>query len=82
MPEIQITKVPEIRWCRRPPYSAMDQLRLIGGLKGVNTMSQFEETNFDSVGTHLRGPRSRMYQNQKTPIVTEPRAPIPKPARV
>ena len=42
MPEIQITKVPEIRWYRRPPYSAVDQLRLIGGLKGVNTMSKFE----------------------------------------
>ena len=71
MPEIQITKVPEIRWCRRPPYSAVDQLRLIGGLKGVNTMSQFEGNNFWTIETCLSIPRSRVVQNQKTPIVTE-----------
>ena len=82
MPEIQSTKVPEIRWCHRPPYSAVDQLRLIGGLKGVNTMSQFEGNNFWTVGTCLSGPRSRVAQNQKTPTMTKQRMPIPKPARI
>ena len=62
MPEIQSSKVPEIRW-----------LRLIGGLKGVNTMSQFEGNNFWTVGTCLSGPRSRVAQNQKMPTVTKQR---------
>ena len=82
MLEIQSTKMPEIRWCHRPPYSAVDQLRLIGGLKGVNTMSQFEGNNFWTVGTCLSSPRSRVAQNQKTPTVTKRRVPMPKPARV
>ena len=82
MPEILSTKVSEIRWCHRPPYSAVDPLRLIEGLKGVNTMSQFKGNNFWIVGTCLSGPRSRVAQNQKTPTVTERRVPMPKPARV
>jgi hypothetical protein len=82
MPEIQSTKVPEVRWCHRPPYNAVDQLRLIEGLKGVNTMSQFEGNNFWTIGTCLSGSRSRVAQNQRTPTVTERRAPMPKPARV
>ena len=75
MPEIQSTKVPEMRWCRRPSSSAVDQLRLIGGLKGVNTMSRFEGNNFWTVGTCLSGPRSRSAQNQNTPTVAEQKAP-------
>ena len=71
MPKIQSTKVPEIRWCHRLPSRAVDQLRLIGGLKGVNIMSQFEANNFLTVGTCLSGPRSRVAQYQKTPIVTK-----------
>ena len=82
MPEIQSTKVPEIRWCRRPPYSAVDQLRLIGGLKGVNTMSQFEGNDFLYLGICLSSPRSRVAQNQNKPTVTKRRAPMTKPARV
>ena len=61
----------EIRWCHRPPYSAVDQLRLIGDLKGVNTMSRFEGNNFSYLGIRLSGPSSRVAQNQKTPTVTE-----------
>ena len=53
-------------WYHKPPYSAVDQLRLIGGLKGVNTMSQFEENNFWTVETCLSSPRSRVAQNQDT----------------
>ena len=78
MLDIQSTKVPE----NRPPFSAMDQLRLIGGLKGVNTMSQFEGNNFWYLGIRLSSPRSRVNQNQKIPTVTKRRAPMPKPARV
>ena len=69
-------------WFHRPPYNVVDQLRLIGGLKGVNTMSQFEGNNVLIVGTCLSGPRSRVAQNQKMPAVTERRAPMPKAARV
>ena len=75
-------ETPCITWCRRPPYSAVDQLRLIGGLKEVNTMTQFEGNNFWTVKTCLSSPRSRVAQNQKTPIVTEWRAAMPKPAMV
>ena len=82
MPEIQSTKLSEIRWYHRSPYNAVEQLRLIGGLKGVNTMSQFEGNNFWTIGTCLSGPRSRVAQNQKTATVTKGRAPMPKPARV
>ena len=82
MPEIHITKVPEIRWCRKPPYSAVDQLRLIGSLKGVNTMSQLEENDVWTVGTCLSGPRGWVAQNQKMSTLTKRRAPMPKPARV
>ena len=48
-----------------------DFLRLIGDLKGVNTMFQFEGNNFWTLGTCLSGPRSRVAQNQKTPFVTK-----------
>ena len=65
----------------RPPYSAVEQLRLIGGLKGVNTMSQFEGNIFWYLGICLSGPSNRVALNQKTPIVTEQRAPMPKPAK-
>ena len=82
MLEIQSTKVPEMKRCCRLPYSAVDKLRIIEGLKGVNTMFQFEGNDFWYLGICLNGPRSRVSQNQKTPTVTEPRAPMPKPARV
>ena len=77
MAEIKSTKVPEIRWCCRLLYSAVDQLRLIGGLKGVNTMYQFEKNNFWCLGICLSGPNSRV-----APTVNERREPMPKPAKI
>ena len=41
-------------------------------------MSQFEGNNFWYLGIRLSGPNSRVAQNQKTPTVTERKAPMPK----
>ena len=41
-------------------------------------MSQFEGNNFWYLGRRLSGPSSRVAQNQKTPTVTERKAPMPK----
>ena len=60
MAEVQNTKLPEIRWCRKPPYSAIDQLRLIEGIKGDNTIFQFKGNNFWYLGICLSGHKSTL----------------------
>ena len=68
MPKIQSTKVPEIRWYCKPPYSAVDQLRLIGGLRRVNTMSQFEGNNFWYLGIRLKVPAVGLLKIKRRPL--------------